>query len=250
MAIPSTPSTGRRGDYGVENPLIPAVQALVGLLMLQAGATSEGAAVGLSVLGAALLVVAGLYLHASRRGRFRAWARELGALSLRGDEIVLDLGCGRGAVTTRAAVAVPNGVVVGVDLWGPAPRRIGRRPVPEDEIARNNAEAEGVADRVRYIVGDLDDLASDGNHFDLVLSGGGLSRLGSAQRRTAALDEAVRVVQPGGRILIGDVRNTGRFAARLAELGCEDVRSHSGGWETWYGGPWLPLVFVTARKPA
>jgi trans-aconitate methyltransferase len=45
------------------------------------------------------------------------WARELIAkLKLRGDERVLDLGCGDGKVTAELAAHVPRGEVVGVDL--------------------------------------------------------------------------------------------------------------------------------------
>ncbi len=45
-----------------------------------------------------------------------AWAREqIARLNLRGDERVLDVGCGDGKVTTEIASAVPRGSVVGVD---------------------------------------------------------------------------------------------------------------------------------------
>lgn len=246
-------SAGRQGYYGVESPAIPGVQSFIALIMMQAGftRTGDGDDEGwwLVIFGAALLGVALAYLQASRRGRFRAWSRELGALDLRGDETILDLGCARGAVTTLAAGRVPNGVVVGVDVWARSGLLASNRRGTDDQIAKNNARLEGVADQVQFIAGDLDNLASDGNHFDVVLSGGGIGRLGSPGTRMDAIDEAVRVVKPGGRLVIADVRNTRRYAARLSELGCEDVRSHSRGPETWYGGPWLPLIFVTARKP-
>lgn len=45
------------------------------------------------------------------------WAQELIAkLHLRGDESVLDLGCGDGKVSARLAEAVPQGSVLGIDL--------------------------------------------------------------------------------------------------------------------------------------
>ena len=46
----------------------------------------------------------------------QTWARELIAkLNLRGDEHILDVGCGDGKVTAEIARAVPNGSVTGVD---------------------------------------------------------------------------------------------------------------------------------------
>src|SRR5580698_8468405 len=46
----------------------------------------------------------------------QSWARELIAgLHLRGDEHVLDVGCGDGKVTAEIARAVPHGHVLGVD---------------------------------------------------------------------------------------------------------------------------------------
>ncbi len=246
-------SAGRRGYYGVETPMIPAVQSFIALMMLQLGFTkvNSGDTQGwwLLIAGGALLAIAMVYLHASRRGRFRVWSRTLGELELEGNEEILDVGCGRGAVTTLAAARVPTGSVIGVDVWGRAGFLASSRRGTDDQIAKTNAAAEGVAERVRYVAGDIDDLNVDGNSFDVVVSGGGISRVGSGERRMAALDEAVRVTRPGGRIVIGDVRNTGAFAHRLTELGCDEVRSTSGGWETWYGGPWLPMVLVCARKP-
>jgi trans-aconitate methyltransferase len=46
----------------------------------------------------------------------QTWARELIAkLNLRGDENILDVGCGDGKVTAEIARALPNGFVVGTD---------------------------------------------------------------------------------------------------------------------------------------
>lgn len=247
-------SAGRRGYYGVETPGVPAIQAFLALVMMQLGQTSladgDNGGWWLFGFGGVLLAIAVAYLHASRRGRFRAWSRALGELELAGTEQILDVGCGRGAVTTLAAARVPEGGVIGVDNWRSPGFLASRKHGTDEEIAQRNASAEGVAQQVRYHAADIDDLPIENNTFDLVVSGGGVSTLPSRDRRATAIDEAVRVTKPGGRLLIGDVRNTGAYAVRLRELGCEDVRATSMGPETWYGGPWLPLVLVSARKPA
>ena len=51
--------------------------------------------------------------HASAQ---RVWALELmSRLNLRGDEVLLDVGCGDGATTAELAAAVPRGRVLGID---------------------------------------------------------------------------------------------------------------------------------------
>jgi hypothetical protein len=66
---------------------------------------------------AAVLACAGYGMYASRRGKFVVWASLLDQLQLRGDERVLDLGCGRGAVLLLAAQRLTTGRAVGVDIW-------------------------------------------------------------------------------------------------------------------------------------
>ena len=58
------------------------------------------------------------------------WARELIAqLQLRGDEHILDVGCGDGKVTAEMARAVPTGSVTGIDA-SPEMIRFARKTFP------------------------------------------------------------------------------------------------------------------------
>lgn len=66
--------------------------------------------------------------YAANSGSQLVWARELIArLELRGDERILDVGCGDGKVTAELARAVPEGEVVGVDSSGEMVRFARRR---------------------------------------------------------------------------------------------------------------------------
>lgn len=246
-------SVGRRGNYGVDTPAVPTVQAFLGLVMIQVGykrISNDDDSQGWWLVGAGslLLSFALVYLHASRRGKFRVWSRALGALNLDGTEQALDLNCSRGAVTTLVAARLTSGKVLGVDTWARRSRLVSNRGGTEDQIARRNGVAEGVANRVEFKQADIRDLNLDGNRFDLVVSGMGLSNLPSADQRQQAVDEAVRVTKPGGRLLIADIRHIGSYAARLRELGCE-VTTRPAGWEAWYGGPWLSTTLLSAIKP-
>jgi protein-S-isoprenylcysteine O-methyltransferase Ste14 len=65
-----------------------------------------------------MLTVATPALYTTLRGKFVVWAELLDKLGLRGDERILDLGCGRGAVLLLAAQHLTTGRAVGVDLFG------------------------------------------------------------------------------------------------------------------------------------
>jgi arsenite methyltransferase len=69
------------------------------------------------VPAAIMLTCIGCGLYTSCRGKFAVWAELLGELNLRGNERILDLGCGRGAVLLMAAQQLTTGRAVGVDLW-------------------------------------------------------------------------------------------------------------------------------------
>jgi hypothetical protein len=106
-----------RPRYGVDAPAAPAVSAAVGAACLLAAARWRPPRAGLATAGAAVFAHTGIYLHTTLRGKLRSWERELDRVGLKGDEQLLDLGCGRGAVLIQAAKRLPAGRAVGVDLW-------------------------------------------------------------------------------------------------------------------------------------
>jgi arsenite methyltransferase len=67
--------------------------------------------------------------------------------------------------------------------------------------------------------------------------------------RKKAIEEAVRVLRPGGRLLIADLMSTRHYQNYLTKLGMLAVARRSLGWRMWWGGPWLATRLVTATKP-
>jgi arsenite methyltransferase len=235
-------SMNRQGSYGIDAPLwlvLPC--ALIGGEVTQAVLTDSI----WPVVGAGLILICiGFGIHSSQRGKFAVWDEQLSTLS--GDEQVLDLGCGRGAVLMTAARHLTTGQAVGIDIW-----RGQDQSGNGAEATRRNAVAEGVADRVEVRTADMTDLPFPDGSFDVVVSSAAMHNVcGGPARLDKAIDEAVRVLRPGGRVLIADLWHTGRYRRRLEERGLVDVQRHSLGWRMWWSGPWLPTVMVTARHPA
>jgi SAM-dependent methyltransferase len=191
-----------------------------------------------------VLACAGCGLYASRRGKFVVWAELLDQLRLRGDERILDLGCGRGAVLLLAARHLTTGQAVGVDLW-----RRQDQSGNAAEATRRNALAEGVADRVELHTADMTALPFEADSFGVVVSNVAMHNVRSLAGREKAVEEAVRVLRPGGRLLIADLWATRQYAMHLAKVGMADIGRRGLGWRMWWSGPWLPTRLVTATKP-
>jgi ubiquinone/menaquinone biosynthesis C-methylase UbiE len=186
-----------------------------------------------------LLAILASGLYTTLRGKFVVWAELLHQLGLRGDERILDLGCGRGAVLLMAAQHLTTGRAVGVDLW----RRLDQSG-NSAEATRRNAVAEGVADRVELHTADMTALPFEDSSFDVVLSSLAIHNISGRAGREKAIDEAVRVLRPGGRLVIADVFWAPRqYQERLAKLGMNDVARRWLGWRFWMAR------LVTATKP-
>jgi SAM-dependent methyltransferase len=190
-----------------------------------------------------MLACAGSGLYTSRRGKFVVWAELFDELKLRGDERILDLGCGRGAVLLLAAQRLTTGTVVGVDLW-----RRGDQSGNAVEATHANALAEGVAERVELQTADLTALPFAADSFDVVVSSVAMHNIRSRAGREKAIEEAVRVLRPGGRLLIADLWGTALYQRHLAKIGMTNILSRGLGWRMWWSGPWLPTRLVTGTK--
>jgi SAM-dependent methyltransferase len=230
----------RRGSYGIDAPYAAAL--LVAVVVFELVLAIIAARVANFLMLLFVTTVVGIYFYGTLRGKFLVWAHLLDSLNLRGDEWILDLGCGRGAVLLLAAERLTTGRAVGVDLW----RRVDQSG-NSAEAARRNAVAEGVADRVDLHTGDMKALPFQDESFDVVLSSLAIHNIPRLAGREQAIREAVRVLRAGGRLLILDVRGTRRHELQLARLGMSDVTRRRLGWRFWWAAAG---TLVTATKPA
>jgi ubiquinone/menaquinone biosynthesis C-methylase UbiE len=134
---------------------------------------------------------------------------------------------------------------VGVDLW-----RRGDQSGNSLKATLRNAEAEGVADRVELHTADMTVLPFEGNSFNVVLSNVAIHNVKGRDGRYKAIEEAVRVLRPGGRLMIADIEATGDYLAHLVTMGMINIDRRNLGWRMWWSGPWLATRLVTALKPS
>jgi trans-aconitate 2-methyltransferase len=125
--------------------------------------------------------------YASNSSVQQTWARELIArLKLRGDERILDVGCGDGKITAEIARAVPRGAAVGVDaspeMIGFANRTFLPSKIPNLEFHVMDAR------KILFV-----------RKFDLVFSNAALHWVDDHQ---AILRGAASVLRAGGRLVI------------------------------------------------
>ncbi|MGW4767551.1 class I SAM-dependent methyltransferase [Nocardia sp. NPDC004278] len=238
-------------SYGVDAPpVLLVLGALTGGYLIATvivGLALSGGVV-VWVLAAITLVMAaqfGLYLHATRRGKFQVWARLLDDLALRGEERVLDLGCGRGAVLLAVARRLPTGRAVGVDLW-----RSADQSGNSQETTAANAAAEGLDDRVELHTGDMTDLPFADGAFDVVVSSLAIHNIKKSEGRAAAVREALRVLRPGGRLLLADISKTTEYQTTMTDAGAIDVTIRPLGWRMWWGSPFMSTKAVAATAPS
>jgi SAM-dependent methyltransferase len=183
------------------------------------------------------------FFYTTRRGKFLEWDAILDGAALRGDERVLDMGCGRGAVLTAVAKRLTTGRATGVDIWSTHDQSGNAR-----DVTLRNASREGVADRLAVETGDMRALPFPDASFDVVVSSLAIHNIKSSDDRRKAITEGFRVLKPGGRMLIADIRATSIYAEALRALGASNVQRRRLGWRFWWGNPLAATTLLTASK--
>jgi SAM-dependent methyltransferase len=187
--------------YGVDAPPVPAVFAAAGVACCLVAARRRPGRIAMAAAGTVLLANAGVYLHTTLRGKLRIWERELDRAALQGNEQLLDLGCGRGAVLIAAARRLPAGRAVGADRW--TRDQSGNSP----EVTLANAAAAGVADRVEVHTADVTALPFPDGSFDIVTSPSVTER--PARSVVSGQSGVARTQRSCGRYLSRAPRSTG-----------------------------------------
>jgi arsenite methyltransferase len=193
---------------------------------------------------AGFLIAEGLlFLLYVKVGKFRHRDFMLSLHTWRGDENVLDVGCGRGLLLAGAAKRIASlsgtGHATGIDVWSNVD--MGGNSA---SATQHNLDLEGISSICTLISQPAQDMSFADDTFDVILSNLCIHNIYDAPTRRRALDQIVRVLKPGGIALISDYKLTSEYAKELLNSGLI-VEKKRGSLLTTFP----PLTVVIARKP-
>jgi SAM-dependent methyltransferase len=187
-----------------------------------------------------LLVLEGLlFILYVKFGKFRHRDAMLSLYQWRGDEQVLDVGCGRGLLLAGAAkLLTAQGRATGIDIW--STHDMGGN---SEAATRHNLELEQISDRCTLLGVPAQEMTFPDDTFDVVLSNLCLHNIYDRAMRRHAVQQIVRVLKPGGLAILSDYKLTGEYAQQLREAGLMVERRWGNPLYTF-----PPLRIVVARK--
>ena len=233
------------GDYGLDAPRVVGTVGLLGAVGLSVTVIA-GVLDMLKLMAGAfaftvLIAIVGLLMvRASRVSKLRQRVALIDRLRLNGDERVLDVGYGRGLLLIEAAHRMnAGGRAVGIDVW----RTDDHSGIHPDAVL-DNADAEGVSDRVDISIGDARALPFADESFHVVVSSTTPQNVCDHDTRVYAIREIDRVLTPGGRFLLIGAESTRDYVYALRSCNWNDVTRSSPKLRLF-----PPVRYVVGTKP-
>jgi len=192
--------------------------------------------------GLCLLSICGCQFWYSCVAKPYVYKTILDQLKLRGTESILDIGCGRGLfslMTSQRLVKAthpkrPSGRVLAEDIW-----------LESQGIVRRNAVKNGFGDLIVAGHNDATDLIHPDNHFDVVVASMVVDVFQLQHERAGIVREMLRVLKPGGTLVLWDPKVTETVHMEFATMGEVDDFYY---FEYKYILPLMPTFATFATK--
>ena len=156
---------------------------------------------------------------------------------------IIDIGCGNGLLTIKLAKKYFNSRIIGIDYWG------------KDwdyslKACKNNAEEEGVIDRIEFKKASASKLPFKDEEFDLAVSNFVFHEVKDTKDKKLVIKEALRVVKKGGyfafhdhfprKKIYGDIH---KLLEIIKSWGISDVNYKFTGDEDFLKNSFLYYIF-------
>jgi arsenite methyltransferase len=239
-------------DYGVDAPAVMrnffvlSISAIVISFfvpkVVHLGSIQFGLRYSLRCFGGWFLFFALFFLLYVKVGKHFHRDFMLSLYKWRGDENVLDVGCGRGLLLIGAAKHLTSGRATGIDIW--SNEDMGGN---SEAATLKNIELERVTKLCTLLSIPAQKMPFPDANFDVILSNLCLHNIYDRPTRTEALRQIARVLAPGGIALISDFKHTAQYAQEFENCGLTVERR----WANLrcIVTTYPPLRIVVARKP-
>ncbi len=223
----------QRPQYGIDAPGLVRfffIAGTVALAVFLVALLSSVFGLTLKIIIATIFGIAATYLlgmgcfmiYYSKVAKLKDSENLLNLVQWSGDELVLDVGCGRGLMLVGAAKRLTSGKAIGIDLWQQQDQANNSA-----DAALSNAAIEGVIERIEVKTADMRQLPFPENYFDAIVSNWTVHNLEAAADRQTALDEIVRVLKPNGTIVLSDIVNQAEYAKHFELRGLVNVQLYN-----------------------
>ncbi len=180
--------------------LIGIIVLVVAMVLTHLGITyALGIGVGVALLlhiPIVALTAIGLILRRARTGFL---STVVNLIPWKGDEEVLDVGCGSGVLLFACIKQSPTAKGTGIDIYDPY--SFGGSA----GVFWKNAEVEGVKSRIDLQQVDARTMPFENERFNVIVSSLAMHHVGDGADQEKATREIIRTLKPGGRIAICDV---------------------------------------------
>ena len=237
--------------YGVDAPIVVSSLALMGPVIMGLGIIvwrllhSHAPFLGHGLLiytllgGLGCILATALLLWSSGVGKQRVIRHLFDSLDWRGDERVLDLGCGRGALLVQAAHRLPRGNAIGLDLWRKTDQSGNSRTRTLETLQRR-----AVTGRTQLVTAPMTALPFADAQFDRIFACLSFYNLTSMDERQTALKEMLRVLKPEGAFYLVECSDTQELRDYLEHAGAAHVHTSKRDFRMY-----PPVKTITGIKP-
>ncbi|MEH7300435.1 class I SAM-dependent methyltransferase [Neobacillus drentensis] len=161
-----------------------------------------------------------VYQFAAFGGNYQSKIHDLLVAKVNGDGKgkILDIGTGSGSLIIKLAKTFPKSFLTGIDYWG------GNWEYSKAQC-QQNAEIEGVSERISFLKASASDLPFHDDEFDSIVSCLTFHEVKDSKNKTEVMKEALRVLKPGGEFVFLDLFMDEKIFGDEKEL-LNDLKKH------------------------